>query len=202
MSCNTETNFPDNDKVIEDEKFVQYGTPFAGVPEISDINMYEVNPLVFSQQRNLDGVRQRLDEIQDLGINVIWLMPIHPIGQEIGVSDRIPFFFGTNYRINWAQNPHILEEYKRILKFRAESNAVRKGVLENLGSTAAILSFKKIFQNEEVVVIVNTLGKDCEIQIPDSLKGSKWLNVLLDTEVVVENELALPAYSYLILKEI
>ncbi|MEZ6190610.1 MAG: alpha-amylase family glycosyl hydrolase [Phycisphaerales bacterium] len=43
--------------------------------------MYEVNLRAFSQAGDLDGVTDRLDEIQSLGVNVLWLMPIHPVGQ-------------------------------------------------------------------------------------------------------------------------
>src|SRR5690606_29909915 len=42
--------------------------------------MYEVNVRVFSSSGNLDGVTARLDEIKNLGVNVIWLMPIYESG--------------------------------------------------------------------------------------------------------------------------
>ena len=51
------------------------------VPEASDIIMYEVNLRAFSQEGDLQGVIDRLDHLKDLSVNVIWLMPIHPIGQ-------------------------------------------------------------------------------------------------------------------------
>lgn len=57
-----------------------YGTPFSGVPDTEDVIMYEVNLRAFSPGGDLAGVEARLDSIQALGINVIWLMPIHPIG--------------------------------------------------------------------------------------------------------------------------
>ena len=58
----------------------QYGTPFDKVPEIADIQMYEVNPKVFSLSKNLAGITARLDSLKKLGINVVWLMPIHQTG--------------------------------------------------------------------------------------------------------------------------
>ncbi len=63
-----------------DQDPAQYGTPFAGIPATQDIVMYEVNLRAFSQNGNLEGVRQRLDSIKSLGVNVIWLMPIYPVG--------------------------------------------------------------------------------------------------------------------------
>ncbi|WP_240663165.1 alpha-amylase family glycosyl hydrolase [Mucilaginibacter limnophilus] len=58
-----------------------YGTPFAGVPDTKDIVMYEVNLRAFSNTANFAGLQARLDNIKDLGVNVIWLMPIYPVGQ-------------------------------------------------------------------------------------------------------------------------
>ncbi len=57
-----------------------YGTPFHGVPDTEDIIMYEVNTRAFGPTHDLEAVIQQLDSIALLGVNVIWLMPIHPIG--------------------------------------------------------------------------------------------------------------------------
>lgn len=59
---------------------------FDSVPETQDIVMYEVNLRAFSTSGDLNGVTQRLDSIKALGINVIWLMPIHPIGEERSIN--------------------------------------------------------------------------------------------------------------------
>lgn len=44
--------------------------------------VYEVFPRDFSAAGNLNGVTARLDELQNLGVTIIWIMPIHPIGME------------------------------------------------------------------------------------------------------------------------
>lgn len=64
----------------------QYGTPFTHVPNTEDIIMYEVNLRAFSGQGTLKGVQARLDSIKNLGVNVIWLMPIYPMGELKGVG--------------------------------------------------------------------------------------------------------------------
>lgn len=64
----------------------QYGTPFAGVPDRQDAVMYQVNMRAFSQGGNFAGVTARLDSIKDLGVNVVYLMPIYPVGQLRGVN--------------------------------------------------------------------------------------------------------------------
>jgi glycosidase len=42
--------------------------------------MYQVNMRSFSKNGDLKGVTARLDSIKALGINVIYLMPIFPVG--------------------------------------------------------------------------------------------------------------------------
>lgn len=64
----------------------QYGTPFSNVPGVADVQMYEVNPKVFSSQKNLDGITARLDSLKQLGVNVVWLMPIYPTGSDRSVG--------------------------------------------------------------------------------------------------------------------
>jgi glycosidase len=58
----------------------QYGTPFTGVPDPRDASIYQVNMRCFSSSRNFQGVINRLDSIKALGINVLYLMPVHPVG--------------------------------------------------------------------------------------------------------------------------
>ncbi len=58
----------------------QYGTPFTGVPDIRDVTMYQVNMRAFSATHNFAGVTSRLDSIKALGVNVIYLMPVYPVG--------------------------------------------------------------------------------------------------------------------------
>jgi len=60
----------------------QYGTPFAGVPDPSDATIYQVNMRCFSSTRNFQGVINRLDSIKALGVNVIYLMPVYPVGKD------------------------------------------------------------------------------------------------------------------------
>lgn len=59
---------------------LQYRTPFNKVPDRRDVTMYQVNIRAFSEHGNLNGVIARLDSIKALGVNVIYLMPIYPVG--------------------------------------------------------------------------------------------------------------------------
>jgi glycosidase len=66
--------------VVVNPDTAQYGTPFTGVPDARDAVIYQVNMRSFSSTRNFQGVISRLDSIKALGVNVIYLMPIYPIG--------------------------------------------------------------------------------------------------------------------------
>jgi glycosidase len=83
-----EENPPDNHQPVDStgNGMVQYGTPFSNIPAAEDIIMYEVNLRAFSESGDIEGVISGLDHIESLGVNVIWLMPIHPIGQENSVN--------------------------------------------------------------------------------------------------------------------
>src|SRR4051812_6990262 len=48
---------------------------------LRDAVVYEVFPRAFSPQGNFDGVTAQLDRLRALGVTVIWLMPVHPVGK-------------------------------------------------------------------------------------------------------------------------
>ena len=54
------------------------------MPAVEDIAMYQVNPRVFAPDHSLNAVAARIDSIRDLGVNIMWVMPIYPIGIEKG----------------------------------------------------------------------------------------------------------------------
>jgi glycosidase len=55
-------------------------TALASPQWLADGVIYQLSVRAFAG--TFDGVRQRLDYLQDLGVNVLWMMPIHPIGME------------------------------------------------------------------------------------------------------------------------
>lgn len=44
--------------------------------------VYEVNVRQFSESGNISGVTQQLERLKSLGVDILWLMPLHPIGVE------------------------------------------------------------------------------------------------------------------------
>ena len=60
-------------------------TSIDGVGEpawVQDATVYEVFVPDASKEGTFRGLIGRLDDIQQMGINTLWLMPIHPIGEE------------------------------------------------------------------------------------------------------------------------
>ena len=51
------------------------------LPAMKDVVMYQVNPRVFAPENSLKVVASRVSAISDLGANVMWVMPIYPIGK-------------------------------------------------------------------------------------------------------------------------
>lgn len=78
LSCETS----DDNTGQEGEIYEQYGDPFTEVPASQDATIYQVNIRAFSEAGNFQGVIDRLGHIEALGANVIYLMPVYPVGQE------------------------------------------------------------------------------------------------------------------------
>lgn len=79
LACGSNEDTPE--VIPPKEEYKQYGTPYANVPSVDEIVLYEVNTRAFSSTADFQGVIDKLDHIKSLGVNTIWLMPIHPVGQ-------------------------------------------------------------------------------------------------------------------------
>jgi len=49
---------------------------------VRDGIIYEIYPRVFSPQCNFKGITEQLDRLKALGVTILWLMPIHEVGQD------------------------------------------------------------------------------------------------------------------------
>jgi hypothetical protein len=63
--------------------------------------IYEINPRTFSAAGNFRGIESKLDDLKDLGATILWLMPIHPVGQlkkkgTIGSAYAVQDYYGIN----------------------------------------------------------------------------------------------------------
>jgi len=76
--------------------------------------IYEIFPRDFSPAGNLNGVTARLDELHSLGVNILWVMPIHPIGEKFRKGE-----FGSPYSIKdyYAVDPNYgtLDDFTKLV---------------------------------------------------------------------------------------
>lgn len=80
--------------------------------------LYECNVRQFSPEGNFFGLRQQLPRLKELGIDILWLMPIHPIGQE--KRKESPGDLGSPYAVQdyLAINPQYgtLDDFKMLVQ--------------------------------------------------------------------------------------
>lgn len=76
--------------------------------------IYEVNTRAFSASGNFRGVMDQLPRLKELGVNILWLMPIHPSGKE-----RSKGTLGSPYAVRdfYAINPDYgtADDFKRLV---------------------------------------------------------------------------------------
>src|SRR5687767_12163978 len=68
---------------------------------VKDAVIYEVFPRQYSQKGDFKSITADLDRLKNLGVTVLWLMPIHPIGQvkkkgTIGSPYAVKDFYAIN----------------------------------------------------------------------------------------------------------
>jgi len=77
--------------------------------------IYEVYPRSFSKDESFQSIIDKLPEIKKLGVTVIWVMPIHPIGK---LHRKGPL--GSPYSIEnyYAVNPEYgtLEDFQKLVR--------------------------------------------------------------------------------------
>ena len=76
--------------------------------------IYEIFPRDFSPEGNLQGVTAHLDDLKNLGVGVLWIMPIHPIGEKFRKGE-----YGSPYSIKdyYAVDPNYgtLKDFKQLV---------------------------------------------------------------------------------------
>lgn len=68
------------------------------IPEPEDVVIYQINPRVFAPENSFQAIIPHLDEIKALGCNVLWFMPIYPIGEE--KTKNSPYSVKDYYGVN------------------------------------------------------------------------------------------------------
>ncbi len=90
-------------KHIEDLlKSEYFGKPaLKSADWVKDAVIYEVYLRSFSKEGTFAGLEKRIPELKDLGVTVLWLMPIHPVGVKnrkgrLGSPYAVQDYYGIN----------------------------------------------------------------------------------------------------------
>jgi glycosidase len=90
---------------------------------IKDAVVYQIFPRQYSQKGDFNSITADLDRLQKMGVDILWLMPIHPIGElkkkgTIGSPYAVKDFYDVNPRYGTKADFKRLvdESHKRGLK--------------------------------------------------------------------------------------
>ncbi|HYY56094.1 MAG TPA: alpha-amylase family glycosyl hydrolase, partial [Pyrinomonadaceae bacterium] len=115
--------------------------------------IYEIYPRAFSASGDFRGITARLDELKNLGVDILWLMPIHPVGQEKKKGS-----IGSPYAVRdyYAINPDYgtKEDLRRLV-----SEAHRRGMKVIIDIVANHTSWDSVMMKEPDFYTRDTSGK-------------------------------------------
>lgn len=82
---------------------------------LNDAVLYEVNIRQFSPEGTLNAFSAHLPRLQKLGVEILWLMPIHPIGLENRKGELGSYYSVRDYK---AVNPEFgtMEDFKNMVR--------------------------------------------------------------------------------------
>ncbi len=92
------------------------------LPEVQDVVIYQINPRVYAAENSFQAILPHLEEIKDLGCNIVWFMPIYPIGEE--KSKNSPYSVKDYYGVNPEFGT--LDDFKTLI---SEAHKIGLGVI-------------------------------------------------------------------------
>ena len=116
--------------------------------------------------------------------------------QEVGIRNNISFF--SKDPIDWSLNQDLLDSYQKLLLFYNESDALKKGTIQKYNHSD-ILAFKKTYEQEEVLVMVNTRNRAKDFTIPSALINTNWKDAFDGSEFNLNSQITFEPYQYYIL---
>ncbi|BDD05311.1 alpha-amylase family glycosyl hydrolase [Aureibacter tunicatorum] len=100
----------------------QVSNPYAPKPyvEIShpewskNASIYEVNIRQFTPEGTFKAFEEHLPRLKELGVDILWLMPIHPIGEKNRKGEKGSYYSVKDY---YAVNPEFgsMDDFKRLV---------------------------------------------------------------------------------------
>ena len=164
-ACANETVSPNAD-VIETAEVQQTLSKHIHPDWSRDAVIYEINVRQYSEAGTFEAVREDLPRIKELGVDILWLMPIHPIGEvkrkgSMGSPYAVKDYFGINPEFGTE------EDFRR---FVDDAHAQGFKVILDWVANHTAWDNQKIFDRPEWY----TTNEDGEIIHPE---GTDWEDV-------------------------
>lgn len=82
---------------------------------IDDATIYEVNLRQYTEEGTFEAFQEHLPRLQELGVKILWFMPIHPISETKRKGTLGSYYAVTDYK---AVNPEFgtMEDFKDLVK--------------------------------------------------------------------------------------
>ncbi|NWG29307.1 MAG: alpha-glucosidase C-terminal domain-containing protein [Ignavibacteriaceae bacterium] len=95
--------------------FISFGHNFAPPEWSYDKAIYEVNLRQYTEEGNIKAFEKHLPRLKELGADILWFMPIHPIGEKNRKGTLGSYYSVKDYT---AVNPEFgtLDEFKSLVK--------------------------------------------------------------------------------------
>ncbi|MEM7371393.1 MAG: alpha-amylase family glycosyl hydrolase [Bacteroidota bacterium] len=116
IACSPPSSVPDP---------VQKSTPVPYPEKIASGTIYEVNIRQHTPEGTINAFRKDLPRLKDMGIQMLWLMPIQPIGEKNRKGSLGSYYSIKDYK---AVNPEFgsMEDFKQLVK---EAHAMEIAVI-------------------------------------------------------------------------
>ena len=125
-------------------------------------------------------------------------VPLLYNGQEVGLDVNLPFF--SRYPIDWTLNPWMAAEYRRLIQYYRNSDALKKGDWTAF-SDQKVAVFQRAFESDTVLVAVNVRDETVEWIVPAELQDGFWKDPFTGNSMSLSSLESLESYAYLILEK-
>jgi alpha-amylase len=124
-------------------------------------------------------------------------VPLVYSSQEIGTDVNVPFF--SSLIMDWSNNAALKDEYKKILTYYAQTDALRKGNLTTYNHND-IVCFSRQLGSKTVLVIANTRANSINWTVPTALlQNNQWKNAFTNNTQPLSTNITVGEYEYIVL---
>lgn len=130
--------------------------------------IYSIFPRNFSKEGNFTGITQRIDQLKELGVDVLWLMPIHSIGDaKKKGSIGSPYCVQDYERINPAYGTH--EDLKKLIQkaHQVGLKVIVDAVLNHTSWDCVLMRHPQFYRKNDSNEIVSPLPEWCDVAALD-----------------------------------